>query len=273
MRRIKGRVKPQGGPVWLMTFADMMLLLLTFFVLMLALSSIDLMRYQRVVNSIQHSFGTVFHQGGPTGGDSDKLFTTGGGNTAEPIPPIRPAAYSKPKKETPPKAVVVEEDPISMLQKKLGKTFLEQIQKREITLTRTAQGVSVRFAEQISFDSADSKIGGDFIPLLSSLSATLKGGGYSIIIEGHTDNRPVLSGRYSSNWSLSSARAASVAEYMVQVVGVSPNQVIAQGRGPSVPIAPNDTPDNQRLNRRVEVIVSPLKLGGEEVKSVGEQSN
>ena len=249
-----------------MTFADMMMLLLTFFVLLLALSSIDLMRYERALYSIQHAFGKVFHQVGRGGGDPEILY---GADSGQQLPESNNAVGSEgpyDKVELLDHIVVLREDPIGALQQRLGESFIQEIAQHQIVLERRSYGVAVRFAEQISFQSGDNKISGDFIPLLRRLAETLNGAGYTVIIEGHTDDVPMMSAAFSSNWALSAARAAAVAEYMVQVVGLQPERVIAQGRGESVPIAPNDTVANRALNRRVELIISPIMVAGDEAK-------
>jgi len=97
---------------------------------------------------------------------------------------------------------------------------------------------------------------------LHKLAGTLKGISQQIVVEGHTDSIPMRSSRMMSNWELSAARAYSVVDYIIKEEGISPDRLSAVGYGQFKPVAPNDTPANRALNRRVEINILRIKQDG-----------
>ena len=126
--------------------------------------------------------------------------------------------------------------------------------KNGINLAMTREGLVIRMSEHTLFGLGSADIETEALPLLQKVGATISKTDYLIRIEGHTDNLPVHTERYPSNWELSTARAVNVLRYFIKSHNVDPRRLAAEGRGEFHPLFANDTPQNRAKNRRVEII-------------------
>lgn len=124
-----------------------------------------------------------------------------------------------------------------------------------ISFEETPEGIMIRFPEQVLFDSGSAEVRTDGKQAISAVARVLQRFPHRVRIEGYTDDVPITSGRYASNWELSSARAISVMREMVDGHGLPPSRFMIAGWGEHNPVAPNDTPEHRALNRRVEVVI------------------
>lgn len=238
----------------MVTFADLMSLMLTFFVLLLSMSTTDAAKYKQALMSIREAFGKPMH-GYLTGAKSvvgDKSIIEI--PTPEIMPP--PEKVKKPPQiePTPPSQEVI--DATEHLYQILKGEMQKEIDAEAIEVNKFQDRILIRFQETISFDVASAQLRDNFLPILDRVSQTLKGLDGSILVVGHTDDVPITTARFRSNWDLSSARAASVVQRMIKVADLPPNHIIASGRAESVPLVPNDTIENRAKNRRVEIVVT-----------------
>ncbi|MGE4539139.1 MAG: OmpA family protein [Desulfovibrio sp.] len=290
--------------LWPISLADMMTLLLCFFLLIVAVSHVDLNRYERVADSMQKAMVTdklaprqkktepepVVKKTAPPKPQpkpettpqmvrSKVSHTT---LTSEPVPPL---AQEKPKPEpTPAKPAAPTEqpkpaEPVKAEQpapetERTGPTrkSLEDIRKElaaklgldtsAVEIVPRENGVELNLRGAAFFDLASAEIKPAAMPLLRDIAATLSGTPYKVTVEGHTDNLPIESWLYPSNWELSSARASRVARFLIDG-GVPRNHLRVEGLADTQPVAPNDDeagrpiPENQAKNRRVVILVSP----------------
>jgi chemotaxis protein MotB len=124
-------------------------------------------------------------------------------------------------------------------------------------VSRSGDDIIIRLAEQGTFESGFAELRPGFLPLLNSVGASISGSSGTVSIEGHTDNVPIgLGGRYRSNWDLSSARSAAVADYLLGRGYLQAGQVTVAGFADTQPIADNDTASGRAQNRRIEIIIS-----------------
>jgi len=132
----------------------------------------------------------------------------------------------------------------------------DEIANGLVEVERDGDKIILRLGEQDSFDSGRAELKGSFEATLKQVGLALKDVGGMIKISGHTDNVPVgFSSRYQSNWDLSAARSASVADYILDSSGLQPGNISVAGFADSKPIASNDTPEGRARNRRIEVMV------------------
>ncbi|MBT8339421.1 MAG: flagellar motor protein MotB, partial [Desulfatitalea sp.] len=125
----------------------------------------------------------------------------------------------------------------------------------------TPQGIQLTLDEALLFPSARAQLTGEGLAMLEQISRAIKPLNRHIRVVGHTDDRPIRSRRFASNWELSAARAVSVVAFFIQQGGIAPTRLSAAGYGASRPRAPNDTPGNRARNRRVEIILGqPLVM-------------
>jgi chemotaxis protein MotB len=123
-----------------------------------------------------------------------------------------------------------------------------------LNLAITREGLAIRMSEHTLFGLGSADIAAEALPLLQEVGAIISKTAYQIRIEGHTDNLPVHTERYPSNWELSTARAVNVLRYFVKNHNVDPRRLAAEGRSEFHPLFANDTPQNRAKNRRVEII-------------------
>lgn len=125
----------------------------------------------------------------------------------------------------------------------------------------------VRFADQVFFDLGKADLKPEAVEILNRLGPILKGIPNPIRIEGHTDNLPINTAQFPSNWELSTYRATRVIRYFIEELGFSPDKLSAAGYGEYRPIADNDTPEGRSLNRRVDIVIISMDHWADEPKS------
>jgi chemotaxis protein MotB len=124
-----------------------------------------------------------------------------------------------------------------------------------IQVTHSDEGTRLAFEDQVLFDFGKDAINPEGFPLLDKIAQALINVPYPLRVEGHTDNVPIQTKRFPSNWELSVARAVNVVKYFAQVSKIDPRRLSAVGYGESRPVVPNDTPFNRAKNRRVEILL------------------
>lgn len=214
------------------TYSDMVTLLLAFFVLLFSMSSVDLQKFQAVMSSIQGNLGVL--DGGLSISSDDYGFHTASSDAA------------------------IEQ--LIQLQGQLQEHIEERGLESSIHLEFEERGLIVRFADQVFFDLGQSDIKNEAHEILHNISPMLRDLPNPIRVEGHTDNLPINTTRFPSNWELSTARATSVIRYLVEEEGFDPLSLSAAGYGEYRPIVDNETPDNRALNRRVDIIIMSMDL-------------
>ncbi len=269
-----------GAPTWIVTFADLMSLLLTFFVLLLSFSVMEIDRFKKIAGAMSDAFGlqSVDRKAGIIELDGSIAGSTPKHMVPIPIPEIETV---EPQNEEQPEADQDQPTPPAPdeRQKKARRTFndIQTIMASEIasdamTLIRAGDTTVVRFPDKVSFPSGSGEFKDEFLPVLEKFMAVLKQTQGQIIISGHTDDVPISGGQYRSNWDLSSSRAGSVAHYILAHTDIGPGRITVQGFADSRPLAPNDSPENRSKNRRVEITIqSYTDQSGESSPGAGAQ--
>lgn len=220
-----------GAPDWVVTFADLMSLLLTFFVLLLSFSSLEVQMFKTMAGSIRNAFGLKSDYAlmdMPTGAD----------------PLLKPA----PRYEREPK-----KDLDGFMVVKLREALEQSDLSKHGTIEVTDRGVTLRIAGDALFDSGQVELKAGAVALLGQLVAVAMSSPGEIDVEGHTDDVPISTSLFPSNWELSAARAgAAVRQLTTQ--GMSSARLRAVGFADTRPLAPNDSAQNRALNRRIEFL-------------------
>lgn len=138
--------------------------------------------------------------------------------------------------------------------------FVEREGLQGVDLQLQERGVVVRFAEQVFFDLGEATLKPEAIDALSKVAGQLKGLPNHLRVEGHTDNWPIRTARFPSNWELSVHRATNVVRYLVEEEGFDPTQLSAAGYSEYRPIRPNDTAEDRAMNRRVDIVILNIDL-------------
>jgi len=201
---------------WLLTYSDLFTLLFAFFVLIVAISQIDQVKFKRVARSMEQSVGR------------------------QKLPEMR--IYS-----------------LQEIYANLEKIIKDEGLTDQAEVNYSPVGIVMRFKGNVLFPSASAIISTSANTVLQKIAQEIIKMPYKIAVEGHTDNRPISTAQFPSNWELSAARAASVVRFFIDD-GVQPFKVRAVGRADTKPLMPNmdengnDIPENQAMNRRVEIV-------------------
>lgn len=226
-----------GAPEWMSTYGDLVTLLMCFFVLLFAFSSIDAQKFEAVMQSFQGSAGVL--SGGKSLSEAPLVFD------------------GMPENQTSSQQVV-EQSKLENLKEQVEK-YLEQNQmQNQVDIQLEDRGLVIRFKDNVLFDpgSATVKQGSyGILDFLSQLLTTEELINEEIRVEGHTDNIPNISALYPSNWELSTARATNVVRYFIEQSSFTPARLSAAGYSEYHPIDTNDSAEGRSANRRVDIVV------------------
>jgi chemotaxis protein MotB len=245
MRRKRPSEQKSNAPRWMVTFSDLITLILVFFILLFSMSQIDMVKFRAIADSFQQKQILEFY------------------------PSVIPLEESSGESEIRMNEDIEDsrEQRDRDLQELLTEiqTYLKENKLSNIVVAeRTERGVVLVLQEQALFESGEATILESSYPFLNKVGNLLSQIPNFVKVEGHTDNRPIATYRFPSNWELSSARASSVIRYLTGTEYLDPKRFIAVGYGDTRPIAPNDTAENLQKNRRVEIIVSDPAYEDEE---------
>ncbi len=243
--------KKAGGQAWLATFADLMSLLMALFVLLFAMSSVEVPKYKAAVESLNEALGN----GSELTPEQLQYFQSLQLSDAPEQPKDQPPEQIKEPPET---TTLIQS--LEPFYESLIKTYAEAGKNNEIKIEydQDTNEIKLVFPEQIAFDPGRAQLKPRFRQLLREFF-DFKGEPVKVRAVGHTDSRPVTGGRFKSNWELSSARASSVIEALLLNGSIQPYQAQAVGVANTDPVALEDTPEAYAKNRRVEILITPEK--------------
>ncbi len=228
-----------GGKIgWLTTFNDLITLLMVFFVLLFAIGSTDKQLMDEFQSALQSGLGVM--------GAGSRV------SIAVRQPPksiIRPGQMLRGKNEEEPEDDNVVNNPI--------KTQLGDFAAQPgINVRYSKQGIHISFEEGLVFNFGQANINLNGLALLEKMAAYIQQKSYAVRVEGHTDNVPIHTRQFPSNWELSIARAVGVVKYFIDTYKIDPQRLSAVGYGDSRPLLANSSPANRAKNRRVEIVLA-----------------
>lgn len=253
---------PAGAPGWMVTFADLMALLLTLFVLLLTFAEMDIVKWKQLAGSMQEAFGVARKD--KLSGMIELEGSIRRKAAADTDPTRRPdrtptvsIMLDEPEAETPEQKMAKKrEAEVVALQGAVKQAIADEIAGSGMTVEKSGNSVIIRFPSEIAFSSGSDILNPPFRATLEKLLPILEKTKGNIIVSGHTDNVPLSGGgKFRSNWDLSAGRATAVIHWFLNKPGMDPGRMTIQGFGDSRPIAPNDTSANRAKNRRVEVSI------------------
>ncbi len=210
---------------WLLTYSDLITLLLGLFVILYAMSKIDSEKYSQIVAALEGAFG------------KERAVVLNGhkGIMKSPMPALD-AERAKVSQE---------------ISDAIGKMNTKNL----VSLTHNERGVTIHIMEEMLFTSGSAEIKSASLPALDTLAAMLKNIPNDIRIEGHTDNIPIATRRFPSNWHLSVERALNVGYYIISKHNLNPEKISVVGYSEYKPLTPNDTEEHRSKNRRVDIVI------------------
>ncbi len=241
MVKRKEEAPPPGAPAWMNTYGDMVTLLLCFFVLLFAMSTIDVVKFKALAASVQ---GTpVIMEGGASSSIIDLM-----GSGIMEMPKVESSMNQS--KERAKKA----QQELQQMASQFKTYFATQEQAQMIEVKVADESIIIRFPDGVLFDLGKASLRPEAIPVLDIVANEINNyPDNEVMIEGHTDNLPINTVQFPSNWDLSSARAISVLKFFINEKAIDPARVLAVGRGEYMPIDTNNTPEGRAKNRRVEI--------------------
>lgn len=221
---------------WLISYADFITLLFAFFVVMYAISIVNEGKYQQLSDALGDAFGGR--------GAATQVNTN--------VEPVLPLSHIVNRKRN--EAARREHERMGVLARDLTATLLPLVKSGQVRVTQNARGVSVEINASVLFDQGQALLQPEASEILQAVGGLLRNDPHRIEVEGHTDDVPIASTVYPSNWELSAARASSVVRLFIDS-GVAPARLSALGFAATRPVAPNTDPVGQARNRRVAVMI------------------
>jgi len=232
---------------WLVSYADFITLLFSFFVVLYAFSRADQKKQAMIPASIDAAFKSL------------GIFPNSQRNPSA-------AAFSGSEAPAIPMNIIMGEDvlapaevksDLNRIQRELTQRLSNQVAQHTVAIRMGRDGLVISLREAGFFDSGSATPHPDAIPTLRQIAASLAGTPYDLRIEGHTDNVPIHTAQFDSNWELSSARANRIARLLIDLHAIPPDRLSAAGYAEFHPVDTNDTSQGRANNRRVDLVVLP----------------
>ena len=246
----------RGIPAWVMTFADLMTLLMCFFVLLLSFSEMDVAKFKQLSGSMKDAFGVqadVEVRTIPKGTSVVAREFSPAKPEPTPINTVRQHTIDSNKNSL--DALNRENRDTEDQVRRLRKALQSEIENGAIELKTEGTKVIIHILEKASFDSGEADIKPQFLPVLRKIATLLNETDGSIMVSGHTDDVPISNERFRSNWDLSTSRAVSVAHELLGATSLGDDRFVVTGHAATRPVADNTTAENRAKNRRVDISI------------------
>lgn len=235
---------------WLVSYGDFLTLLFAVFVVLYAMGQSDKKKVEEVMQSIQQSFGMS------TAGNAPKI-------NVIPSRPVELIPTIKPEMSVTPSARAIrgqgktraEEKDFRQIKSSIEAYLIKQGAQNKVSLNITRRGLIVSLKEAGFFESGQAQIKPSAYELINTIAEAMTQYNNPLRVEGHTDNVPISTSQFPSNWELSTARASNGLKYILQHFQVDPGKISATGYGEFRPIAENDTSEGRAKNRRVDIVM------------------
>ncbi len=248
-----------GVPAWVMTFADLMTLLMCFFVLLLAFSEMDVAKFKQLSGSMKEAFGVQSEI-------EVKTIPKGTSVVAQEFSPGKPdpTAINSVRQFT----IDSNRNTLDVLDRELKEieetreharrlrlALRDEIEKGYVAIESEGTKIIIHIMERASFESGAANVRDEFAPVLAKISGLIDNTSGDVTISGHTDNVPIANDRFRSNWELSTSRAVSVAHALLAASTIDPRRVQVTGHADTRPRGPNDSTEERARNRRVDISI------------------
>ena len=238
----------ENGERWLLTYSDLVTLLMIFFIIMYAMSTVDSQKYSQLAQSL----GTAMGNGSIVGNGSGWVNTGNGGNSN-----INTTVNNEPVDIKQPSD---EQNYLENIKGELNKYLNENGLTNSVVVDITDRGLAIMLKDSIMFDSGRADIKNEAIETMIRIGMILNKIDSYIRVEGHTDNIPINNKQFNSNWQLSATRAVNVVQLLIDKAEIQPGKISAVGYGEYRPITDNSSNEGRAKNRRVEILVINSKF-------------
>lgn len=250
---------------WLITYSDLITLLMIFFIIMYALSQVDANKFKSLASALATTMGGSAGSGVLEGGPTVDTNSSGANLPTAQIP-NQPNIPQKPidKLQEVTKYQKVDDDTLRQqqitkqlmqVQSNLNSYIKEKGLEANLNVTLENRGLVLSIKDAILFDSGSAELTPQAFEIIKRVGSILLQLPNNISIEGHTDNLPLRSPRYKTNWELSVGRAVSVVHILIDTLHFPPGRLAIMGYGEYKPVVPNDSEEHRRINRRVDIVI------------------
>jgi chemotaxis protein MotB len=237
-RRGKKPEIPENHERWLITYADLITLLLVFFIIMYSMSQVDQSKYESLSRSLNLQFNKA-----------DSILEMNSGLSGIMNPTMSNAIDGNLDQKN-------EEKELTEFKEQIDTYIKEHNLETEVTVADTTRGITITLNDVFLFDLGKAELKPPAFDIMNHLATLLPELDAKVAIEGHTDNVPMKTGSYyKDNWELSLQRSLSVLRYLTGKVNMDENKFIVTGYADTMPKVDNDTPENRAKNRRVEITI------------------
>jgi len=227
-KRAEDEPKP-GAPEWMATYGDMVTLLLCFFVLLFSFATLDVQKFKAVSQSLSGALGVL---------DS--------GMTVNMEPLVNTFPSDSPTEE---------KEEFQKLYEEMSEYVEENNLQASVTLRLDERGLLVRFMDDVLFDSGKADLTTKAREIINKVAEIIRVNDKNVRVEGHTDNIPISTSRFPSNWELSTTRAVNVVKYLIEENGIEARRLSASGYADQHPVDDNGTKEGRQKNRRVDMVI------------------
>ncbi len=270
----------RGVPAWVMTFADLMTLLMCFFVLLLAFSEMDVLKFKQLSGSMKDAFGVqaeIEVKSIPKGTSIVAREFSPGKPDPTALPTVRQFTIDSNKStldllDRRNKELEKRLEEIAREAQRIRSALKDEIVNGSVAVDTEGVKIIIRILEKASFDSGSAEVRPSFTPVLQKIGAMIDDNSGEIKVSGHTDDVPIAASNteFRSNWDLSSSRAVSVTHELLKTATAEPGRFTVTGHADTRPRADNLTPENRARNRRVDIsIIRGAELDGATDLSIG----
>lgn len=249
----------KGIPPWVMTFADLMTLLMCFFVLLLSFSEMDVAKFKQLSGSMKEAFGVQTEV-------KVKSIPKGTSVVAQEFSPGKPEPtlmnevrqFTVDSNRNSLDAIQSELKEIAEARahaRRLRAALKDEIERGSVSIRTDGLKIVVHIMENASFESGLAEVRPQFMPVLTKIAMLIDNNSGKVTISGHTDNIPIHNDEFRSNWELSTSRAVSVTHVILQKAGIEPQRITVSGHADTKPLASNDTASGRAQNRRVDISI------------------
>jgi chemotaxis protein MotB len=225
---------------WLISYADFITLLFAFFVVMYAISVVNVGKYRVLSDALGDAFG------------GRGAAASVGASAAPGSPEALPLSNIIARKRV--ESAKRDRERLQVLARKLQSSLAPLVNAGKVRVTQTSRGVTVEINASVLFKEGDAALAGNARETLQAVAGLLKIDTHAIEVEGHTDTTPIGNAAFPSNWELSAVRASTVVR-LFTASGVPERRLAAIGRGANIPVASNDDPAGRARNRRVGITI------------------
>lgn len=243
-RRRKPVEEHENHERWLVSYADFITLMFAFFVVMYAISQVNEGKYRVLSDTLASAFRTI------PGSSAGALVAV---NPNAPMPVAVPVRRVQPNLKTDEK-LQQNKERLRDVAKDLSQVLSPLVKEGQVRITEGALGITIDINANVLFAPGDARLGLEAVRALVAVAQILAPTDFPIVVEGHTDNTPINTAQFPSNWELSGVRASSVVRLFIDA-GVDPRRLTATGYADQRPVADNATPEGKTRNRRVAITI------------------